>query len=288
VESIITGPGTKARGGILIGVTLEALLCLLASAAFAQDNLQGPPPDSMQQGGAQQERQAPPPEPPQDGIPQQQPQTFPPETPQQIFPQQPPQPQQYPKQSVPLPSHRRSPRPDNEPDYNTPRLLVGGYVGFATPVASMSDHYDTCLRIGIFLGWQLSRNLSLNLELTHDSLKPRLSQNDYALENVAMDFSFSPLYHLPLGYANLDIVTGPKLGFFNKFASSWSDGWLVGANVGVLVVMGGAALGVLFSYTGRHYSSLCPAGSADSGGDCLDQMRSIMLQTVSLNGVILF
>ena len=60
---------------------------------------------------------------------------------------------------------------------------------------------------------------------------------------------------------------------------------MFGANVGLLAGIGNIAIGGLFSYTGRHYSSGCQLiGNLDNG--CV--YASGTFQTVSLNGVILF
>ena len=164
------------------------------------------------------------------------------------------------------------------------------YIGFATPVGTTRDRYDTCLRIGSFLGWHLSRNFSINSELTLDFVNP----NGASLEvsNVDLDISLSPLFHLVVGH--LDLVAGPKIGLFEETEShtsngeSYNDGYtgvMFGGNVGVLAGIRKIAVGALFSYTGRHYTSQCETvGGAVHGCNA----ASGTFQTVSLSGVILF
>jgi hypothetical protein len=283
----MTTRGMNGRGDVFIGVTLGALLSLAASAALAQDNHQDAPPDSLQQGAPQQQPQAAQSDPPQQSTPEQQPQAAPSESPQQSTPGPRPQPapsespqrsspqqQQHPQQRVPLPSRRRAPPPADELDDYTPRLMVAVYLGFATPVGSAADYYDTGFRVGMFIGWQLSLNLSLNLETTFDFLNPREAQDEHGdpmtmpSARTVTEFSFSPLVHAPIGLAHLDLVMGPKIGFFALIETRW----MVGGNVGLLVVMGRTAVGGLFSYT---------AGKR-SGADLE------WLQAVSFDGVFLF
>jgi len=209
---------------------------------------------------------------------------------QPVYPPQYPPPG-YPPPSYPPPGYYQGPPPFYGPAY-TRGLLVMPYVGFATPVGGTSDGYDTGFRIGTLLGWHLNRLLSMNVEFTLDFLNPKGVSSD--VSDVATDFSFSPLLHLPLGYGPLQLIIGPKIGFFEENISysiagdSYNDsysGAMFGVNVGLLAGMGNIAIGGLFSYTGRHYSSGCETVDNYDNG-CT--YASGTFHTVSFNGAILF
>jgi hypothetical protein len=179
-------------------------------------------------------------------------------------------------------------------------LLVMPYVGFATPVGSVSERYYTGLRLGILAGWHISRSLSLSVEITRDFVNRAYDRvTEGYVENIAWDFSFSPLFHLPLGFGTLELAVGPKLGFFKasdeylvSFGEAFSgsdsyNGLMFGTNIGVIVGIGFIAIGALFSYTSRYYSSWCH-DVADNSCLTMSSQSSGMFQTLSLNGVILF
>jgi hypothetical protein len=90
------------------------------------------------------------------------------------------------------------------------------------------------------------------------------------------------------------MIIGPKIGFFEENISysiagdSYNDsysGAMFGVNVGLLAGMGNIAIGGLFSYTGRHYSSGCETVDNFDNG-CT--YSSGTFHTVSFNGVVLF
>ncbi len=244
---------------VLLGLTVGAFSLLVASSAFAQYQPGYPP-------------QYP---------PQSYPQPYPP----------PSYPQPYPPPSYPPPGYYQGPPLVYGPPY-TRGLLFMPYIGFATPVGGTGDNYDTGLRIGTLLGWHLNRQLSMNVEFTLDFLNPKGVSSE--VSDIASDFSFSPLLHLPLRYGPLELIVGPKIGFFEETISytingdSYNDsysGLMFGVNAGLLVGMGSVAIGGLFSYTGRHYSSGCETIDYVGNG-CT--YASGTFHTVSFNGVILF
>lgn len=249
-----------------LGLMLGFFSILVAFPAFAQGNQPQPVYE---------------PEPPPLGYPQ-------PGYPPQSYPQQ-GYPEQSPPQSFPPPSYYQPPHPISTPAY-TRGMLVMPYVGFATPVASASDKYGTGFRIGSLLGWHMNRQLSINVEFTFDGLRPKGSLSD--VSDGAIDSSFSPLFHLPIG--KLELVVGPKIGFYEENLSYTTNGMsynysskglMFGFNMGALVGIGSIAIGGLFSYTGRYYSSWCwPIDIANTA--CIYASRTF--QTVSFNGVVLF
>jgi hypothetical protein len=221
------------------------------------------------------------PEPPPLGYPQ-------PGYPPQNSPQQ-GHPEQSPPQSFPAPPSNEAASPASTPGYAR-GMLVMPYVGFATPVGSASNSYDSGMRIGSLLGWHLNRRLSVNVELTLDILNPKGFPS--GISDSTLDSSFVPLVHLPIG--RLEILLGPKIGFFQETLSytsnsvSYSDsynGFLFGANLGVLAGLGTIAIGGLFSYTGRYYSNPCQLIN-DVGNSCTNEPGTF--HTLSLSGVVLF
>jgi hypothetical protein len=261
-----TPPSDNAGMHAFLDLTVGVFSILFAFSAFAQGNQPQPAYE---------------PEPPPLGYPQ-------PGYPPQNYPQQ-GYPEQSPPQSFPPPSSNQAASPVSTPGYAR-GMLVMPYVGFATPVGSASNSYDTGLRIGSLLGWHLNRRLSVNVELTLDILNPKGFPS--GISDSTLDSSFGPLVHLPIG--RLEIVVGPKIGFFQETLSytgnsvSYSDsynGFLFGANLGVLAGLGMIAIGGLFSYTGRYYSNPCQMIN-DVGNSCTNEPGTF--HTVSLSGVVLF
>lgn len=171
------------------------------------------------------------------------------------------------------------------------------YVGFATPVGSTSDSYDAGFRMGSFLGWHVTHQLSINGEFTIDFLNPKAVVSDTS--DNALDFAFSPLFHRPIGHGNLDLVMGPKVGFFEETVSHtmtgtnyteaynglYYSGLMFGANAGILAGIGNIAVGGLFNYTGRHFSVGCEMINGHNNG-CTGPSGTF--QMVAFNGVVLF
>ena len=249
-----------------LGLTVGLFSILVAFPAFAQENQPQPAYE---------------PEPPPLGYPQP---GYPPQnSPQQGYPEQ------SPPQSFPPPPSNEAASPASTPGYAR-GVLVMPYVGFATPVGSASNSYDSGMRIGSLLGWHLNRRLSVNVELTLDILNPKGLPS--GISDSTLDSSFVPLVHLPIG--RLEILVGPKIGFFQETLSytsnsvSYSDsynGFLFGANLAVLAGLGTIAIGGLFSYTGRYYSNPCQLIN-DVGNSCTNEPGTF--HTVSLSGVVLF
>ena len=164
------------------------------------------------------------------------------------------------------------------------------YVGLVTPIGSTSDFFGTGFRIGILLGTHLWRNLSINVEPTVDILNPKGVASGFA--DATFDFAFSPLLHLPI--ANIDLVLGPKIVYFdetliytingNDYNESFT-GFLLGVNAGVVVGIGDIAIGGLFSYAGRYYFSPCQV--IDQGENRCTYVSGAF-HSVSFSGVILF
>ncbi len=276
-----------------VALSLVLLLAsVLAPRAEAQTALD--PQYPAQQPGYQQAPQ--PAAPPQGYTPPQsypQPQAYPQQSypqqqayPQQGYPQPQPYPQQaypqqgYPQQSAPPPGYYApppgygpppgyAPPPSYAPPPTGPAyrrgLLFLPYLGFNTVVGSGSDGYSTGLRLGGLLGFNLgAAPISLNGEMTLDIMNPTSSSYSGDTTEVYVDFAFSPLFHF--GTPQIELVIGPKLGFFGEsFTNSYAgsdykqsgSGVAYGLNAGVFVPLGRVAIGGMLNFTGHHFSSYC-------------------------------
>lgn len=282
---------------LLLAGALVPLAALAQQAPYppAQPGYQQPQPGYQQpQPGYQQPQQYPdqqgyqqPQQYPQQGY--QQPQQYP----QQQYPQQGyQQPQQYPQQAYPQqpsapppgygPQPGYAPQPAYAPPPDEPRFRRGfimiPYLGLNVPTGSNSDGFSSGLRLGALFGWHVGPAVSLNCEFNIDVMNIDTASNssDSNPSLVFVDFAFSPLYHIVL--PQLEIVVGPKLGFFGA-ASSFDyggttytgsgSGVAYGLNAGVFFPLGySLAIGGLLNYTVRSFSS-CDSTS-DNGSDfCL-------------------
>ena len=237
-----------------------------APAAFAQDPNAYPQQQYPQQQYPQQQY---PQQDPQQQYPQQQQQY-----PQQPYPQQQYPQQQYPQQQTYPPAGYAAPAPAAPPSYQPAYappapaysdLRHGGVaivtLGLNAPVGSAGDGYSAGLSIGTILGLHLSREISLNGELTFHVLNGDNTPSD-TTEGLA-DILFAPLYHF--GFGNLEYVLGPKLGGFVYTQStnvgdyeSTASGLAYGFNGGVFFQLTQAmSVGGLLSYSGHHTTKVC-------------------------------
>jgi hypothetical protein len=158
--------------------------------------------------------------------------------------------------------------PPTVPPYRRGFLMMP-YLGLNVPVGSTSDGISTGLRLGGIFGWHVGRFLSLNGEMTIDILNFDTGPGVSATA-AAVDLTFSPFFHF--GLPQVEFVVGPKFGFFGKSVtlsesgsqdSTYSGGGLVyGFNAGVFIPLGRIAIGGLFNFTGRSYSSWCSNDSS--------------------------
>ena len=106
-----------------------------------------------------------------------------------------------------------------------------------------------------------------------------------------MDFAFSPLYHLAL--PQLEIVVGPKLGFFGASSSvdyggstytGSGSGVAYGLNAGVFFPLGNIAIGGLLNVTVRSFSS-CDNTNSNSSDYCITGPDQ---KTLGFSGAMIF
>jgi hypothetical protein len=97
------------------------------------------------------------------------------------------------------------------------------------------------LRVGLLAGSRLAERFSLNLGLAFD----KVNVDGPDASSLVFDLGLAPLIHFP--QEKFEIVAGPILGSFVGHASvgsgtfessSWTYGWTVGANAGVVVPVG--------------------------------------------------
>lgn len=185
--------------------------------------------------------------------------------------------------------------PPSVPPYRR-GFLAMPYLGINIPVGDASDAFDMGFRMGGLFGGHVSPQISLNGEFTLDVFNPKGVPSGYDVTAVAADFAFSPLFHA-LG-DKLDLVIGPKLGFFG-FAMGIKDpsgtsmldesasGMVYGFNLGVFGAVGNMAIGGLLSYTGRHATRVCVTMEGYPE-QCDDNPGGDDLKNMSVTGAILF
>jgi hypothetical protein len=269
---------------LLLAGALVPLAAQAQQAPYpAQPGYQQPQPGYQQpQGypdpqGYQQPQQYPQPQP----YPQQyqQPEQYPQQQPQyqqpQQYPQQGyPQPQPYPQQGYQQPYAQPgyAPQPTYAPISAVPAYRRGilwmPYIGVNVPVGDTAKGDSTSLRLGGIFGVNVGQFLSLNGELTIDILSLDTAPGESS-SGAVIDFAFSPFFHFNI--PGLEFVVGPKLGFFassSTYSQSGSpdstysgSGLAYGFNAGVFIPLGRIAIGGLFNFTGRSYSSYCQTDS---------------------------
>ncbi len=184
---------------------------------------------------------------------------------------------------APQPAYGQPPRYTPGPAYAPPPVepafrrgfLWMPYIGVNVPVGDTSNSVSTGLRLGGIFGFNMGPFLSLNGELTIDVLNLD-STAGVSATGAEVDLAFSPLFHIDL--PALELVVGPKLGFFAMSATYSESGYpdstmsgnglAYGVNAGVFIPLGRIAIGGLLNFTGRSYSSACQndvCGDASSG-----------------------
>jgi hypothetical protein len=131
--------------------------------------------------------------------------------------------------------------------------------------------------------------LSLNGELAFDVMNIKSDPYYSSPTEVFADFTFSPLFHF--GGPGLEIVVGPKLGFFDESfsysdtygsSSSSTSGVSYGFNAGVFIPLGNIAIGGLLNFTGRHWT--CDTTTSD----CIDVSSGSDSKIFAFSGALIF
>ena len=215
---------------------------------------QAPPPGYQQQ-----------PPPGYDQQPQQPPPGYQQQPPPGYYQQQPPPGyyQQPPTAYQPPPGAYAPPPP---PPQGKHGFLALPYIGLESHQGSADNDLGTGFVIGTLLGGRLNPNFSINGEFRIDVLNPKNVPSGVDLAFVEVDFTASPLFHVPLPSGEL--VVGPRLGFFGAAGSisyggveqsnSNASGLVAGLNAGAFFnVSHSTALGGMISFTIRDPSRAC-------------------------------
>ncbi len=110
-------------------------------------------------------------------------------------------------------------------------------VGINSIMGNAGQNTGVGLRVGLLAGSRIVEHFSANVGLAFD----KVTVNAPTASDYVFDFGFNPLLHFPL--EKLEIVAGPVLGVFvdkaalgsGSFAvDTWTYGWTLGANAGLL------------------------------------------------------
>jgi hypothetical protein len=175
-----------------------------------------------------------------------------------------------PLQTAPAPSRPPLPSPEQPRERS---LLALAYFGFNVTTGDTFDGYGTGLDVGTLIGYRLGRRISLNGELSVDLLRPR-DDGNVAISDFLLGVGLSPLVHLGPPDVNLDIVIGPRVGYFKEWLSASYrtmvypkadmsyTGFAWGLNVGAFFWLRRViALGGLIRYASHAPSHYCEASS---------------------------
>jgi hypothetical protein len=144
------------------------------------------------------------------------------------------------------------------------------------------------LRVGLVAGSRLAERFSLNLGVAFDKVNLKTS----GASDIAFDLGLSPLFHFPL--EKLEILAGPILGSFVDHGdagsgsfevTTWTFGWTLGANAGVMVPVGAkASVGGLVNFTLRNPLKACITtnGTDNCGSDNLPSQKVLAVTAAAM------
>ena len=193
------------------------------------------------------------------------------------------------------PGYRRYPPPaSRQPTYYAPSYydlrhgaLVMVYGGLNFPVGEGSNNYSAGFNLGGIFGGHLSRDVSLNGELSISFLN---YDHAASFESEYLgDLTFSPLFHF--GQGNLEFAVGPKLGFYSwrmgydngyyAYDNYSAYGLVFGVNAALLFQVAPTfSIGGLLSIYGHHATSECytfPNGDEICGDPTYKQPNLVTL-----------
>jgi hypothetical protein len=149
-------------------------------------------------------------------------------------------------------------------------------------------------RLGVLLGGRVGEMFSVNGEITIDVINPRNVPTGVDISAADVVLAFSPLVHVPAG--NIEIVAGPKLGFWGLSADSTfqgltdnfsASGYVLGLNAGIFGTVGsGLSVGGLIALDVRTPQKECstPAGGFETCQTVLDDANKVL----GISGALLF
>jgi hypothetical protein len=162
-------------------------------------------------------------------------------------------------------------------------FLAMPYLGIHSYQGDSGDGFGVGLRLGTFLGGRLSEQFSLNGDISIDAENP---DDALGLDSAAtVDLAFAPLFHLDTGSGGLEIVLGPRLGFFVSQQEDLAGieyrqtGLAFGFRAGAFVpISPGVSLGGLIGFDWKKMSEGC---IEDECSDISDDVPSLKLLSIT-------
>jgi hypothetical protein len=157
-------------------------------------------------------------------------------------------------------------------------------VGINSLLGDAGETSGVGLRVGLLAGSRMAELFSLNVGFAFD----KVTVNAPNASDYVFDVGFNPLLHFP--QEKLEIVAGPVAGvFLDKAAGgsgalsfdSWSYGWTIGANAGLLFrVSSKVRLGGLLNFFVRNPLQTCV--TANGMDNCVsDGINSLKMLSLS-------
>jgi len=151
------------------------------------------------------------------------------------------------------------------PRVTAPRVKEGFQVipaiGINSFQGNSGNDIGVGLRVGLLAGSRLAERFSLNLGVAFDNVNVKAS----GASDIAFDLGVSPLIHFP--QEKFEILVGPILGSFVEHLTAgsgtfgldtWTYGWTLGANAGVMIPVGAkVSVGGLLNFMLRNPLKSC-------------------------------
>jgi len=155
------------------------------------------------------------------------------------------------------------------PEPNRSPLLVVPFLGIHSFQNDNATNIGPGLRLGVLLGGRLSDVVSLGGEAALDVVNPKNLPPGEDVTELNLHVAFSPLLHAKSG--PVEIVAGPKLGFFYLSAdgsgngiseSASAHGWVYGLNLGLFGALSeSVSMGGLVSFDFEKATEVCSSGN---------------------------
>jgi len=203
-----------------------------------------------------------------------------------------------PAATAPAPATQQTPRVATEPASGagaTPATWQEGFmvvpmIGINSFRGDSGQGMGPGLRLGLLAGSRLSELLSLNVGFAFDFVNLDVPAGASASQYV-FDLGFNPLFHFPV--QKVEVVAGPLAGLFVSHGSvseagtsavTWSYGWTVGANAGVLYpVSPKVRLGGLANFYLRNPLNVCvTANGMDTCNSNGDSVKTLAFSVAAL------
>jgi hypothetical protein len=168
-------------------------------------------------------------------------------------------------------------------------FMVVPSVGINSIMGDAGQNTGVGLRVGLLAGSRIVEHFSANVGLAFD----KVTLNGPSASDYVFDFGFNPLLHFPL--EKLEIVAGPVVGVFvdkmalgsgNLMVDTWTYGWTVGANAGLLFpVSAKVRVGGLVNLFVRNPIKAC--ATANGNDTCLsDGLNTPKVLSLSVAAIL--